>query len=147
MNRILVIIQLLVLGLLVVTPPAPRLPLPHRMAIGFGVVLVILGAGTLLVGTSSLRGNLSPSPQPRVNGQLVTRGIYKYMRHPLYSGVLLVALGWALGTAHSLRLLLVVFLWGILEMKARREESYLIKAYPDYADYRCRTKKFIPWVY
>jgi protein-S-isoprenylcysteine O-methyltransferase Ste14 len=69
------------------------------------------------------------------------------VRHPLYGGIILAAGGWVVFTLswpHSLGLLAIILL---LDRKATAEEQWLAQKYPDYAAYRQRVKKLIPWIY
>jgi protein-S-isoprenylcysteine O-methyltransferase Ste14 len=80
-------------------------------------------------------------------GHLVTGGIYGIVRHPLYSAIVLGALGWGLVTDNLLAIALSALLFLFFDLKSRREEKWLVQEYPDYAGYRRRVKKLIPWVY
>lgn len=115
--------------------------------VGAGVVAV---AGGLLVvgwGATSLGANLTPFPRPRPSAILVDRGAYRYVRHPIYSGLVLAALGWSLATSAPLALVPTVLLGLLFEAKSRREEAWLLERLPGYAAYRARTAKFVPGVY
>ena len=78
--------------------------------------------------------------------ELVTSGPYRFVRHPIYSGILLALLGTAL--ASDLYLLIVVALMGAYFIHAARvEERLMASAFPDaYASYRAQSKMLIPFV-
>ena len=59
---------------------------------------LLLGAGAVfgLAGVGALGRNLTPYPKPREDARLVQHGIYAIVRHPLYSSLIFVVLGWAL---------------------------------------------------
>lgn len=104
----------------------------------------------LLVGALGLRDlgpSLSPLPRPTEGGQLVRHGVYRRVRHPIYVGVLLVALGWSVLTASVVAGGLAIGLAVLIDLKARREEVWLRERFPDYADYARRTRRFIPGFY
>src|SRR5262245_23868796 len=61
-----------------------------------GLLILIGGVIVAVSGYRSLGSNHSPWTNPIEGGQLVTAGSYRYCRHPIYSGLLLVTLGWAL---------------------------------------------------
>jgi protein-S-isoprenylcysteine O-methyltransferase Ste14 len=110
---------------------------------------VLMAAGAVLAVAAGLRlgRNLTPFPRPRPGGELVMGGVYRHVRHPIYGGVLLLAGGWSLvhaswGTGAACLALLWLF-----ERKARYEERLLRRAYPAYADYAARTRRFVPFVY
>lgn len=131
---------------------APRLgpawPVPLRRAGRALGGLGGLGGGLLLVtGALALGRQLTPLPLPKANGALVERGPYRLVRHPIYGGVCLGALGGALLTAHSGRLAMTLLLLLFFDAKARREETWLIHRYPAYSAYQRRVRRLIPWLY
>ena len=78
--------------------------------------------------------------------ELVTTGPYAYVRHPIYSGVLLAMFGSVL--VMSLLWIVVLLLNGLQFIyAARREEQLMLKTFPnEYAHYMERTKMIIPFV-
>lgn len=81
-------------------------------------------------------------------GTLVTSGIYRYIRHPQYTGLLLLSLGMILNWATlPLLILYPVMIFMYLRL-ARREENDMLGEFGDeYRNYMERTKKFIPFIY
>jgi protein-S-isoprenylcysteine O-methyltransferase Ste14 len=98
-------------------------------------------------GFVSLGDALTPFPRPRDGATLHRQGVYRFMRHPIYSGVLLAGLGWSGWWLSGAGLLAVLALAIFFDRKAAYEEAWLRKKYPGYADYARRVKKFIPGVY
>ena len=80
-------------------------------------------------------------------GELIQSGLYGLVRHPMYGGVILSALGWALFRASLPALVLAVILAVFFDRKAHYEEKRLAAAYPEYPDYRRRVRKLIPFIY
>ncbi len=75
-------------------------------------------------------------------------GPYALARHPMYGGVVLIALGWAISFASLLGLGLTIALALVLDLKARREEVWLGERYDDHDAYRKRTpRKLLPFIY
>jgi protein-S-isoprenylcysteine O-methyltransferase Ste14 len=109
------------------------------------VVSTICGALLLVAGTRQLGRQLTPLPYPKDDGALVDRGVYRYARHPIYGGLMLLALGWSLRRDGGLALAYAGLLAGLLFLKSRVEERWLLNRYPRYAAYRARTRRFIPW--
>ncbi len=109
--------------------------------LGLGAI-VLLGSALYYLGQS-----LTPLPYPRSNGNLVQSGPYRYVRHPIYSGLIFATLAWALYQVSCSHLLGNLVLATFLNAKASREEVWLSEKYPEYSDYRHRVKKLIPWVY
>lgn len=146
-GEIWVLIQAILLVLLTVAPSVGP-PWPQAGWIrGFGAVCLMIGILKLAWSAFSLGRSLTPFPRPLPNGRLVTSGAYRFVRHPMYFGVLLCALGYALITMNPLRLALTIVLFLFFDRKANREELWLQEQYPEYAAYRTHVKKLIPWIY
>ena len=77
----------------------------------------------------------------------MTTGLYRFVRNPIYAGVIAAMLGASLGAGSWLAIVLTFVLAVVLDLKTRLEEVYLRERFPDYATYAERTKKFIPGVY
>jgi protein-S-isoprenylcysteine O-methyltransferase Ste14 len=98
-------------------------------------------------GVLDLRENLTPFPKPLDNAQLVETGAYRLVRHPIYGGLILGALGWGFVRAAPLALLGAVALAVFFDLKSRREEIWLSERYREYPAYRNRTRRLLPWIY
>lgn len=78
---------------------------------------------------------------------LVTTGIYRYIRHPLYSSLLFLAWGIFFKAPGWLRLLLVMVVTALLFATAKADEAECLRFFgPAYRDYIQRTKRFVPFV-
>jgi len=119
----------------------------HIEIVVVGVVLMVVGAGVALAGAMALGRNLTPFPKPSAQAQLVRHGIYAMIRHPLYTSVIAVALGWALVWQSWPALLVAVTLIPFFSAKARREERWLREKFPEYVAYEQRVRRFIPGIY
>lgn len=139
-------IQMLLFAVILIAPAVEAVQFPAWLrAVGVGLMAAGGLVGTL--GLVSLGRNLSPFPKPIEGGQLVRSGVYGWVRHPIYSGLILGTLGWALLMESLLGLVLVVGLFVFFDMKSRREERWLAETYPGYVDYKRQVKKLIPGVY
>jgi protein-S-isoprenylcysteine O-methyltransferase Ste14 len=137
-----------VLLLLFVFAPQVGLPWPGNDLVRFaGWTLVAIGSLLLLWSALNLGHSLTPFPRPLPDGELVTTGAYRLVRHPIYCAVLIGALGLSLATGNWLRIVLTGVLFLFFDRKARREELWLQQQYPAYAAYKARVKKLIPWIY
>lgn len=112
-----------------------------------GVLLATIGGALIILGLAYLGKNLSPLPHPKAGAQLVERGVYGLVRHPIYGGLITGTLGWALLRGSTLTLIYTFILFGFFELKTRREEAQLGRAFADYEAYRKRVRKFIPFIY
>jgi protein-S-isoprenylcysteine O-methyltransferase Ste14 len=93
-------------------------------------------------GFLALRGNIQVAPHTKEGAHLVTSGIYRWLRHPIYSGIALCVAGLWLREptlAAGISALVVI---GFLGVKRRVEERFLMAAYADYGRYRERTVGF-----
>lgn len=110
--------------------------------VGLAGGVIAFGLGIVTLGSS-----LSPLPKPLASAELIERGVYRFIRHPIYTGLIVAALGGSIYAVSPLALLFTAALAVVLDLKARREEIWLRQQYAGYADYAARTKKFIPLVY
>jgi protein-S-isoprenylcysteine O-methyltransferase Ste14 len=148
----LVGVQVLLMGLVVFGPRTwhgwPTVPFPAgRWVSLLGLVLLTSGAALAASGILKLGGALTPLPYPAPGAVLRETGVYRFVRHPMYCGVLIGALGWALVRRGWLTIVYVLVAWAFIEVKVRREEAWLLERFPDYAAYQRRVRKFIPFVY
>ncbi len=111
-----------------------------------GLTLLGLGGAVMLGGGRTLGRNLSALPEPPDTAQLVTSGLYGQVRHPIYSGILALGLGWALLRGSASALGWTAALAALFHFKSAREETALLARFPGYAAYRRRTKRFVPGV-
>lgn len=109
-----------------------------------GRLFELIGIGILLIAIYDLRRSLTVMPTPTEKGVLQIRGSYRFVRHPMYSGVIALALGIALSSGAIYKYLLCGCLIVLFHYKARYEEELLQAKYPGYADYMKRTPRFLP---
>jgi len=94
-------------------------------------------------------GNFNIRPVPKADGVLVTAGPYAWVRHPMYSAVLLMGLAGVCGVDIPGRTLMGTVFFGLLAVlwvKAALEERLMLASHPGYAAYRKQTSRFIPWL-
>ena len=147
-----VVIQLILFGLVAFGPSA--LPSwsawgsPWRtVSIVVGTLLGGLGGLLVLSGLFSLGSNLTAVPRPKDDAQMVEHGAYRWVRHPIYSGIILGALGLGFLRGGWLSLLYALVLFFFFDIKSRKEEKWLREKYGDYAAYQQRVAKLIPFLY
>jgi len=112
-----------------------------------GIVAIVVGGVVAVRGIWDLRSGLSPFPRPIAGAPLVESGAYRLMRHPIYSGLVLAAIGWGLATGSLLAIGAAGLLFLLLAAKSRREEVWLMAVHQEYGAYQRRTKRLIPWIY
>jgi protein-S-isoprenylcysteine O-methyltransferase Ste14 len=132
--------QFLLLAALVLSPASPALHAPQKIDwIIFASGLIIFVAAYAALGKS-----FTPNPVPRAEATFIAHGIYQWIRHPMYSAVLVCAVGWAIafgGAWHyALCFILLFFFW----LKSNVEERWLLSVHPEYAKYRLSAGRFLP---
>lgn len=137
-----------VLGIGFVLLPVVRvMTLPLAMRVGLTLGLGFMGLSFGIAGLLNLGKNLTPLPYPKEDSYLVTTGVYGWVRHPIYSSVILLALAygvWQMSLSHGLA---AIALFIFFDRKAAREEQWLSAKFKDYATYRQTVKKLIPFLY
>src|SRR6185436_17634885 len=94
-----------------------------------------------------LGGNWSSSVTFKENHELIERGPYRLVRHPIYTGILTMTLGTAIVAGRVAAWLGLVFFFVLLWLKSRKEEELLTKHFPEaYPAYKARTKALIPFL-
>jgi protein-S-isoprenylcysteine O-methyltransferase Ste14 len=133
-------------GVLTALVVFPSGDLWERTGVTLGLALGIGSAGVLVALAAGLRlgRSLTPLPNPKDDGVLVTQGLYRYVRHPIYTGVLLMALGFVAWGASLWHIVGWVWLWLILSLKVSVEEKMLKARYGEYEAYSTHTGRLVP---
>lgn len=106
-----------------------------------------MGAIFGLAGVQALGRCRTPYPEPLTEGHLVRVGIYRRVRHPLYTSLMLITCGWGLSWSSWWCLASAVALSVLLIAKALAEERWLRKRYPDYSEYAAKVPRFLPFLF
>ncbi|MBW1294208.1 DUF1295 domain-containing protein [Aquimarina litoralis] len=117
------------------------------IVIDLGLWLFIVGICTLLLALIQLRENLSPFPTPKKDAKLIKTGLYKFIRHPIYTGILLIAFGYAFYTHSIFKFFITIGLYILFYFKSKYEEKRLINFFSEYIDYQNTTGRFSPNFY
>jgi protein-S-isoprenylcysteine O-methyltransferase Ste14 len=139
-GQLFVLGQFVLLGFIFLLPAA-------RASSWLLLILQIPAWGLLLAGALALGRNLTPLPTPTQNATLQTTGVFGLVRHPIYSGLLLLSLLETVSRGSVVAWGLFVALAVLLEFKSRFEEQKLCQRFAEYGAYQARVKKFVPFVY
>jgi protein-S-isoprenylcysteine O-methyltransferase Ste14 len=140
---VIVIVQAALLVLFFTAPGGHDWPVPRWLAvIGSGVE--VAGTALLVVAAVNLGRSLTPLPTPAARATLKTDGLYRFVRHPIYTAVLTLLFGATVRSGSAVRLGLAAALLGLFAGKARWEEAMLRRRYEGYDDYAARTPRFLP---
>ena len=124
---------------------------PEAVAVPFsalGASLSLVGLVLLVAAYRELGPSFTPFPRPSEESErVVESGPYRYVRHPIYAGGLLLFGGVALGTS-MIALVLTAGLASLWAGKLQLEERLLEERFPDYAEYRRDTRwRLVPGIY
>ena len=111
---------------------------PFSYFVGF--LIIIIALIILLVAIKDLGRNLSPFPRPINNSNLVTKGIYRFMRHPMYYSLIFISFGVFLTKLSIYYLFLSTSLVLIIKFKIDLEEQYLKNKFKNYLFYKNEVK-------
>ena len=148
--RILAIVSLLVLALAFNELPAffnQRIYSPGVATKWTGVALGAAGVAFAIWARRTLGKNWSGNPTIKEGHELVINGPYRLVRHPIYTGFLLLIVGTLMGGGKVSDLLILGLACAAGWVKVRIEESLMMRQFPEaYAAYRERTKALIPFI-
>lgn len=144
-GNLLVLGQFILLGLLIFFPANSINYGPFALAVTVAIA-VLLALGLVILGLSflALGKSLTAHPIPAKQGELVTDGLYRFARHPIYTGVLAIGLAMTLSGGLFPHALFFIALVVLLNYKASFEEQLLRARYEGYASYAEKTGRFLP---
>lgn len=113
---------------------------------GYGLLFAGISLGIWSIAIFKIR-QLTVFPEPKTKFNLIESGPYRYIRHPMYTAVLLSGFGLAIESHDWFNGFIFSLLVFILLIKINHEEKLLKAAFPVYKNYCLVTKKLIPGVY
>jgi protein-S-isoprenylcysteine O-methyltransferase Ste14 len=140
---VFVAVQFALLVAIVVLPTGSAWSVPFALD-RVALVAELLGAALIVGGIVGLGRSLTPLPSPIAHGELREGGMYRWVRHPIYSGIMLLGIGVAVRSASIAVAVTAFALVAWLTVKARWEERRLGPRYPGYGEYAARTPRFVP---
>ena len=105
-----------------------------------GFLIIIIASIIMLLAIKDLGSNLSPFPRPIANGNLITSGIYSFVRHPMYYSLILISLGVFIIKLSFYYLFLTIILTFLIKFKIILEEQYLNNKFKNYLFYKDKVK-------
>ncbi len=105
-----------------------------------GILIIIIAFIIMLFSIKDLGRNLSPFPRPIKNSNLVTTGIYRFTRHPMYYSLIFISIGVFIIKLSMYYLFLTISLALIIKFKIALEEKYLMNKFKNYLLYKNEVK-------
>lgn len=112
----------------------------------FGWVMAFFGFIVLALALLQLNKNLSPFPTPKNSAVLIQNGLYAWVRHPIYSGILLLFFGYGIYQDSLFKIVITIILWVLFYFKTQYEELQLQLKFPKYVVYKKNTGRFFPTI-
>ncbi|MGS2725032.1 methyltransferase family protein [Psychroserpens sp. BH13MA-6] len=106
--------------------------------------IAFIGMIIVAIAIIQLNTKISPFPTPRSNSELIVYGLYRYSRHPIYTGILLTCAGYAFYSNSIYKLIITTLLYVLFFFKSNYEEQQLMQKFPSYRSYKNRTGRFFP---
>ncbi|MBO6960869.1 MAG: DUF1295 domain-containing protein [Prochlorococcus marinus CUG1438] len=101
-----------------------------------GILIIVIASIFMLVAIKDLGRNLSPFPRPVIKSKLVTKGIYRFTRHPMYYSLIIISIGVFLTKLSIYYLCLTISLALLIKLKIFVEERYLKNKFKNYLIYK-----------
>ena len=112
-----------------------------------GLLVFALGVAAYRTAGRTLGDALSPFVEPAPGAVLVTHGPYELVRHPMYLGQAMIAVGAPLTLGCRWALAVSVLAVLVLAIRVAMEEAALKRTYPEYAQYATRAKRIVPYLF
>jgi protein-S-isoprenylcysteine O-methyltransferase Ste14 len=109
-----------------------------------GLVLAIFGFIVVALALLQLNKNLSPFPTPKDSAILIQNGLYTWVRHPIYSGIIILFVGYGIYQDSFFKLVITMFVWVLFYFKTQYEELQLQRKFTEYRVYKSKVGRFFP---
>lgn len=141
-----VVIQMTLIAAVVVSGPDNHWSVPAWLRV-MSWALFGLGFAIMAIAALGLGLSLTATPVPKDSGQLKTKGLYRFSRHPIYTGLLAVLAAVTVRSGSWWTVAAALVTLGFFHTKARWEEEQLASRYPGYEAYAVQTPRFVPRVW
>ena len=135
--------QVILLLVLLFAPLQAALSAPKWVKL-LAIIMAALGLAISFVASINLGTALTPTPVPKEQASIHTNGLYRLVRHPIYTSVLFVASAIALYRLAWSSIILCIAVYVFFNLKSRHEEKLLRSRYPEYQKYQLATGRFFP---
>lgn len=144
-GNLLVLGQFILIGLLIFVPSSGlNTGVFSTFLTTTSLISMFLGFVVLALSALALGKSLTAHPMPSKSAVLVTDGLYSFVKHPIYSGLILVGFGLVITGGFFPHIIFFIALVLLLNYKASFEEKLLTQTYSGYAEYSRKTGRFIP---
>jgi len=116
--------------------------IPYFLSTTF-IIVSITGLLVIIIAILQLNKNLSPFPTPKSDSELIRTGLYKYIRHPIYTGILLMTFGYGFYTTSAFKIIISSLLLILFYFKSSYEEERLQNVFSEYKHYKKSTRRFL----
>jgi protein-S-isoprenylcysteine O-methyltransferase Ste14 len=113
----------------------------------FGIILSSIATVVNAKARIDIKNGYSMLIEKLDDHKLITTGIYKYIRHPIYTAVLLITLSACIALEGKWSLILFLMTIGGLNIRIKNEEKFLLNTFPEYTEYSKKVKRLIPFIY
>ena len=144
-GNLLVLGQFILIALLILVPSSGlNTGVFSTFLVGMSLTSMFIGIVILGLSALALGKSLTAHPMPGKNAVLVTDGLYRFVKHPIYSGLILLSFGLTIAGGFFPHTIFFIALVVLLNYKASFEEKLLASTYAGYAEYSKKTGRFIP---
>ncbi len=114
----------------------------------FGDLLTVAGVTVAIIARHTLADNWSSKPDIKKGHELVTTGVYSVVRHPIYTGMLMMSIGAVCDLQSMVSLIILAIALVVILTRIPKEERFMTQTFPDqYPAYKKHTNALIPFVW
>lgn len=110
----------------------------------FWLYFALFGFLIIAIAVLQLNTSLSPFPSPKSHTKLVKTGLFKFIRHPIYTGILISIFSISFWLGSGYRLLVCLSILILFYFKSKYEEEKLAEQFTEYKTYQSKTGRFLP---